>query len=201
MTTRVEASCRGRVVIVRKVGAGHEERVAPFEDRAEGLAERQSRLGGLPPHDERHDPRLRGDALQKRQLHFERMLAAVRGSALVHDRRGRHDGRRTLLIDIGDAERRFKTSGSIDGHAFEPEEVRGPNEHDQADSTVEQLAIGVRRHRTRIHQSRMRRNQGDELCQSSGRLPADARQVAVDGRRKRGRRARIPGARDSRLCG
>ncbi len=42
---------------------------------------------------------------------------------LVHDRGGRQNRARAVVVDRRDAERRVESAGRIDGHAFETDEM------------------------------------------------------------------------------
>ena len=61
--------------------------------RRERVAERVSDLRRLVPHDQRHDRQAGREMREERQLHFERMLAPVRGSMLDARPRSRRQSR------------------------------------------------------------------------------------------------------------
>ena len=52
---RVEARGLVRIVVVRQIGARHQQRPAAPTHDAQRVPERIRRGRGLPPHDERHD--------------------------------------------------------------------------------------------------------------------------------------------------
>ena len=120
---RIQTRGGRRVVIVGEIGAGDEKRLLPSDRRGERVAKRPRGLGGLKSHDQRNDLRFRGEALEKRQLHLERVLASVRRRMLTDDRRRAHQRGRALFVDRRDAQRRLEPAGRMNGNTVEPYEM------------------------------------------------------------------------------
>jgi len=191
----IERRGRQRIVIVRQIGAGDDERVAPVQHVGERVAERACRLLGLVSHHQRDDRRARREPLNERQLHFERMLARMRRGVLADDRRRFHELRCALVVDSGDAERRLEAAARIQRDAVERDVMGRPHENDDVEAAIAQQLVRVRRDRTRVHQPGVRRNERDQVAAD---LARGRREMTIDGRRQRRRGAGIPGPGDGR---
>jgi len=156
------------VLVVRKIGAGNQQRTAPPERRGQGVTKRPRGRRGLVAHQQGHDPDSRRETLNKRQLHFERMLASVDCGVGPNNRGGRHHVRGAGIVDRCDAEWRFEAARRECRDAVEPDEVRRPHQHSHIELTIAEQSVGVRGDRARIHQPSVRRNQGDEIAVDVG---------------------------------
>ena len=87
------------------------------------VAERAGGVGRLMAHQQRDDRHIRRQALEKRQLHLERVLASVRRRMLTDDRRRAHQRGRALFVDRRDAQRRLEPAGRMNGNTVEPHEM------------------------------------------------------------------------------
>ncbi len=175
-----------RVVIVREVGAGDEQRRPALEDARQRIPEGRDSRGRLAAHHQRHDRHRRTHAAQERQLQLQRVLADVRRRLVGDDRRRLEQRAGAGVVDRHDAERRLEAARAGDRHALEVHEVRRPDQHSHVEGPPAQLPVGERRHRARVHQAGMRRNE-----RTDGREPA----IGGSGARSRRRpdRHRPPG--------
>ena len=127
MTTASSARRGVRIVIVREIGAGDEQRAPARAGRSPSASpSARAVAGGLLAHHERHDLRAGRHAPEERQLHLERVLARVRGRVVADDRRrpaindSVHIARRSRATPSGVS----KPAPRIRRHAVEADEVR-----------------------------------------------------------------------------
>jgi hypothetical protein len=191
----IERSGGRGIVIVRQIGAGDEQRLAAAQHGGQRVAEQPRGFRGLAAHHERDDRQTGREVREKRQLHFERVLADVGGRLLMNHRRRVQQGARAAGVDRHDAERRLESAGRIDGHTLEGDEVRRSDEDRNVERASAQQPVGVRGDRAGVHQPGVRRDErgqiaGDEV------VPRRAGKVAIHFRGQRRRRSRIPRARN-----
>ena len=193
MTSRRAPPAVVGVVIVRQVGAGDHERAAALEHRRQRVAQRVRRLGGLIPHHQRHDRHTRRQALEERQLHFERVLAGVRRGMLTNDGRGGHEPRAHASSMCATPNGVSNPPDATDRHAVEADEVRRSDQHRDVEGPAAQQPVGMRRDRAGVDQARhaARSARRDRRARRGS-----VRRDAVDGSRQRLRRTRIPAACD-----
>ena len=77
----IERCCGRRMLVVRKIAAGHEQRVGcvRLDGLRDGGPERERRRAGLLTHYHRHNGHVLQQARDERHLHFQTVLPTVSG--------------------------------------------------------------------------------------------------------------------------
>ena len=161
-------------VIVRKVGAGQNQRVGPRRQFRQRHAESAAGLVALVSHNHRHKLELSQHPLQEGQLDFDGMLRAF----------GKPDQRAGLgefggegLVHGNLAERGGVGRAIVHRRETESFVMRRRNHHYAVEFLPFQQRVRVSGHRTRIHIARVRRHQRHHIVDGWRR---SFRQVAVD---------------------
>ncbi len=196
---RVEARRGVGILVVRKVGAGHEQRAPALQNGAERVAQLARRGRLLPAHDERHDLDPRRDPQHERQLHLERVFARVSSRVVADNRRRLHQRLGAVAIDRRHAERRLEARSAKRRHPLEADKVRRPHQDDDVDRLLSQQAVRIGGHRARVHQPGVRRDQRDQMLGRARRVRRIG-QVPIDGRAQRVGGSGIPAAGDRCLA-
>jgi hypothetical protein len=185
-----------RIVIVREVGARDDERIAAVQHVGERVAERARGFFGLVSHHERNDCRGGREALHERQLHLERMLASVRSRIFADDRRRSHQFRGARFVNPRDAERRLEAAPRVQRDAAEADVMRRSYENGDVEMSILKQPVRVCGNGTRVHQSRVRRDERDQV---STQIARGRPEMSIDGSGERRRRPRVPRSCDRRL--
>ena len=196
LSSSADATCR--VLIVRQVGARNHDRTAPFSWRRIASPSSIGRLAPLISHHERNDGDVGQHAFEKRQLHLERVLAAMRGRMRFHHARRLREIRRTILGDRNRTERRLERSSFVERDAFEADVVRRTDKDGHVDVAAAQQAgtRGRRSVRSRSAPHAARRSQADSPDWRS----LDGRKIPIDLARERLGIRGIPRSRHRRAA-
>ncbi len=197
--SRLTASVVG--MVVREIGAGHDECVTALDFPGQRQAELAAGLVALISHDDGHQLEVADRALEERKLILEGMLAALARDYMPA--RGElnqftaHDLFAEGLVDGDGSERRLVGVAVVDGDEREPVHVRRRDDHDAVIVLALDEGVAVGGHsarelvaRVRLDQclhsavDRWRRGAGDEIVHHPGELFGIGR---VEGTRDRGR--------------
>ncbi len=192
----VQRHRRSGILVVREIAAGDEQRIGCmcFDGVRDGGAQSKRGLARLVAHHHRNDGHARQHVGNERHLHFQTMLAPVRGGQIDNLRRGIGHRFGERAVDLHRSERCLPLPVRPDRDALKWEEMRRADQHDRRVLMASGDVVGEGGHRTRVHQSRVGRH---NRAQPVGWI-IDSRslEIAVQVRHEPRRVVRVPSASD-----
>ena len=181
MTTRSSARGGRRVVIVRQIGAGDEQRAAAAQRRGERVAERARRLrrSDSPSPAARSAAPARGAARNGSCISSECSRACAAGCSRTIGEAAAI-ARRAVVVDRRDAERRLEAAATDRSTTpSKPTKCDGPTSTATSNVRPREQPVGVRGDRPRVHQPGVRRDERDEVAGQrrgavGGQMPSTA---------------------------